>query len=88
MESHKSSVLLGYVIHEKNGMKFMIKKTAEKMGVVTLDMACDSSEFWDKIDYEVNPETLEFEINFNNLDYREYKIRNLYLTIEPFTRSC
>ena len=85
MESKESSVLLpGYVIHEKNGMKFMIKnETAEKMGVVTLDMECDSSEFWEKIDYEVNPETLEFEIDFNNLDYREYKIRNLYLTIEP-----
>ena len=80
MESKESSVLLpGYVIHEKNGMKFMIKnETAEKMGVVTLDMECDSSEFWEKIDYEVNPETLEFEIDFNNLDYREYKIRNLF----------
>ena len=85
MESQENSVLLpGYVIHEKNGMKFMIKnETAEKMGVVTLDMECDSSDFWEKIDYEVNPETLEFEIDFNNLDYREYKIRNLYLTIEP-----
>ena len=85
MESKESSVLLpGYVIHEKNGMKFMIKnETAEKMGVITLDMECDSSDFWEKIDYEVNPETLEFEIDFNNLDYREYKIRNLYLTIEP-----
>ena len=85
MELKESSVLLpGYVIHEKNGMKFMIKnETAEKMGVVTLDMECDSSDFWEKIDYEVNPETLEFEIGFNNLDYREFKIRNLYLTIEP-----
>tara|TARA_Y100000992_G_scaffold300519_1_gene269350 strand:- start:1018 stop:2487 length:1470 start_codon:yes stop_codon:yes gene_type:complete len=85
MESQESSVLLpGYVIHEKNGVKFMIKsETAEKMGVVTLDMECDSSEFWEKIDYEVDLETLEFVIDFNNLDYREYKIRNLYLTIEP-----
>ena len=85
MESKESSVLLpGYVMHEKNGVKFMIKsETAEKMGVVTLDMECDSSDFWEKIDYEVNPETLEFVIDFNNLDYREYKIRNLYLTVEP-----
>ena len=85
MESQESSVLLpGYVIHEKNGVKFMIKsETAEKMGVVTLDMECDSSEFWEKIDYEVDLERLEFVIDFNNLDYREYKIRNLYLTIEP-----
>merc|ERR1711965_1149613 len=54
-----SSVLKpGYVMHEKNGVKFMIKsETAEKMGVVTLEMECDSAEFWDNIEYEVDLET-------------------------------
>ena len=64
-------------MHEKNGVKFMIKKeTAEKMGVVTLDMECDSPEFWDNIEYEVDLETLEFVVDFNNLNYRDYKIQN------------
>ena len=50
----------GYVMHEKNGVKFMIKsETAEKMGVVTLEMECDSEEFWDNIEYEVDLETLQ-----------------------------
>jgi hypothetical protein len=55
-----SSVLQpGYVMHEKNGVKFMIKQeTAEALGVVTLDMECDSPEFWDNIEYEVDLETL------------------------------
>ena len=68
MESKESSVLLpGYVIHEKNGMKFMIKnETAEKMGVVTLDMECDSLEFWGNIAFDVDLESLVFAIDFNN----------------------
>ena len=82
-----SSVLKpGYVMHEKNGVKFMIKsETAEKMGVVTLEMECDSEEFWDNIEYEVDLETLEFVVDFNNLNYRDYKIRNLYVITEPYS---
>ena len=76
----------GYVMHEKNGVKFMIKsETAEKMGVVTLEMECDSAEFWDNIEYEVDLETLEFVVDFNNLNYRDYKIRNLYVITEPYS---
>ena len=76
----------GYVMHEKNGVKFMIKsETAEKMGVVTLEMECDSEEFWDNIEYEVDLETLEFVVDFNNLNYRDYKIRNLYVITEPYS---
>ncbi|MDA9680851.1 hypothetical protein N9U09_00835 [bacterium] len=86
-DSAISSVLKpGYVMHEKNGVKFMIKKeTAEALGVVTLDMECDSPEFWDNIEYEVNLETLEFVVDFNNLNYRDYKIQNLYVVTEPYS---
>ena len=86
-DSAISSVLKpGYVMHEKNGVKFMIKsETAEKMGVVTLDMECDSPEFWDNIEYEVDLETLEFVVDFNNLNYRDYKIQNLYVVTEPYS---
>ena len=84
-ESSESSVLLpGYVMHEKNGVKFMIKEdTAERLGVVTFDMECDSEEFWGSIAFDVDLETLVFEIDFNNLNYQDYNIRDLYLTIEP-----
>ena len=66
-----SSVLKpGYVMHEKNGVKFMIKQeTAEALGVVTLEMECDSPEFWDNVEFEVDLETLEFVVDFNNLNY-------------------
>ena len=86
-DSAISSVLKpGYVMHEKNGVKFMIKKeTAEALGVVTLDMECDSPEFWDNIEYEVDLETLEFVVDFNNLNYRDYKIQNLYVVTEPYS---
>ena len=86
-DSAISSVLKpGYVMHEKNGVKFMIKsETAEKMGVITLDMECDSPEFWDNIEYEVDLETLEFVVDFNNLNYRDYKIQNLYVVTEPYS---
>ena len=72
MEKHGgqlSSVLKpGYVMHEKNGVKFMIKQeTAEALGVVTLEMECNSPEFWDNIEYEVDLETLEFVVDFNSL---------------------
>ena len=82
-----SSVLKpGYVMHEKNGVKFMIKReTAEALGVVTLDMECDSPEFWDNIEYGVDLETLEFVVDFNNLNYRDYKIQNLYVVTEPYS---
>ena len=85
-DSAISSVLKpGYVMHEKNGVKFMIKKeTAEQMGVVTLEMECDSPEFWDTIAYEVDLESQEFVIDFNSLNYQDYKIRNLYLVVEPY----
>ena len=80
-----SSVLKpGYVMHEKNGVKFMIKsETAEKMGVVTLAMECDSPEFWDNVSFNIDKETNEFKVDFNNLDYREYGIRNIYVVVEP-----
>ena len=82
-----SSVLKpGYVMHEKNGVKFMIKQeTAEALGVVTLDMECDSPEFWDNIEFEVDLETLEFVVDFNNLDYKDYKIQNFYVITEPYS---
>jgi hypothetical protein len=82
-----SSVLKpGYVMHEKNGVKFMIKQeTAEALGVVTLDMECDSPEFWDNIEFEVDLETLEFVVDFNNLDYKDYKIQDLYVITEPYS---
>jgi hypothetical protein len=82
-----SSVLQpGYVMHEKNGVKFMIKQeTAEALGVVTLDMECDSPEFWDNIEYEVDLETLEFVVDFNKLNYRDYKIQDLYVITEPYS---
>ena len=72
--THISSVLKpGYVMHEKNGVKFMIKQeTAEALGVVTLEMECNSPEFWDNIEFEVDIETLEFVVDFNNLNYRDY----------------
>ncbi|MDC3399059.1 hypothetical protein OAY22_00755 [Acidimicrobiia bacterium] len=76
----------GYVMHEKNGVKFMIKvETAAKMGVVTVEMECDSPDFWDNINYEVDLDTLEFVINFNDLNYRDFKIRNLYVITEPYS---
>ena len=82
-----SSVLKpGYVMHEKNGVKFMIKQeTAEALGVVTLDMECDSPEFWDNIEFEVDLETLEFVVDFNDLDYKDYKIQDLYVITEPYS---
>ena len=88
-EASASSVLLpGYVIHEKNGVKFMIKKeTADKFGFVTLDMECDSVEFWGNIAFDVDLESLVFAIDFNNYDYQDYNIRDLYLTIEPKSRG-
>ena len=84
-EASESSVLLpGYVMHEKNGVKFMIKEdTAEKLGVVTLDKECNSDEFWGNIAFDVDLETLVFAIDFNNYNYQDYNIRDLYLTIEP-----
>ena len=86
-EGHISSVLKpGYVIHEKNGVKFMIKQeTAEALGVVTLEMECSSPEFWDNIEYEVDLETLEFVVDFNSLNYRDYKIQHLYVITEPYS---
>jgi len=82
-----SSVLKpGYVMHEKNGVKFMIKQeTAEALGVVTLEMECDSPEFWDNVEFEVDLETLEFVVDFNNLNYRDYKIQHLYVITEPYS---
>lgn len=84
-EASENSVLLpGYVMHEKNGVKFMIKEdTAEKLGVVTLDKECNSDEFWGNIAFDVDLETLVFAIDFNNYNYQDYNIRDLYLTIEP-----
>ena len=76
----------GYVMYEKNGVKFLIQsETAEKMGVVTLEMECDSPEFWDNIKYEVDLETLEFVVDFNELNYRDYRIQHLYVITEPYS---
>ena len=84
-EPSESSVLLpGYVMHEKNGVKFMIKQdTADKLGVVTPEKECDGEEFWGNITFDVDLETLVFTIDFNNYNYQDYNIRDLYLTIEP-----